>query len=229
MMMQAAAVIAAAGEGLRMKAATRKQYLVLDGVPVLARSLRLFLKHEKVGQVVVVIPPGDADSVREMLNLHCPGEDITLVKGGASRRESVGHGLDAVSGQASLVCIHDAARPFATRQLLDHLLAEATRHGAAVPVLSLSDTVKEVNEAGFVLATPARESLRRVQTPQVFLREVIIEAYRCAHERIPRATDDASLVEMAGRPVKTVSGEEENIKITSPRDLALASIILKGS
>ena len=97
-----------------------------------------------------------------------------------------------------------------------------------MPVLSLSDTVKEVNEAGFVLSTPARENLRRVQTPQVFLREVIIEAYRYAHEQSIRATDDASLVEMNGRPVKTVSGEEDNIKITSPRDLALASIILQG-
>ncbi len=212
-----------------MESSTRKQYLELEDKPVLIRSIQLFLDHRKVEQVVVVIPPGDRESVGAMLEEYCPGRTVTLTEGGKSRQESISRGLQVVLENAGLVCIHDAARPLASGGLLENLLEEAALHGAAVPVIPLSDTVKEVGPGGFVLKTPPRDSLRRVQTPQVFLKEVIAEAYGRALENGWPATDDASLVEMIGRPVKTVAGETNNLKITSPHDLMLASIILRGA
>ncbi|MFO7953167.1 MAG: 2-C-methyl-D-erythritol 4-phosphate cytidylyltransferase [Bacillota bacterium] len=226
--MKAAAIIAAAGEGLRMKSSTRKQYLILEQKPVLIRSLQLFVEHEAVEQIVVVIPPGDHQEVRSMLEAYWPDQNIALVTGGDSRQESVSLGLKVISQKSGLICIHDAARPLVSKKLLESLLAEAKKHGAAVPVLPLSDTIKEIGPEEFVLSTPSRENLRRVQTPQVFLQEIIFEAYKHAARNNFLATDDASLVERTGGFVKMVPGEINNLKITSPEDLALASIILRG-
>lgn len=227
--MDVSVVIAAAGKGLRMESPLRKQYLFLDKVPVLARSLNLFLEHHRVCEVIAVIPPGERPEVQKLLQPYCPIERIRLVDGGSTRQESVGRGLEALSGQGSLICIHDAARPLASPGLLEALLEAAEAWGAAVPVIPLTDTVKEVDAKGMILATPRRETLRLVQTPQVFRRHIITAAYRQARDRGLIATDDASLVEAAGRPIKAVPGEPENLKITSPRDLDLASLLLKES
>lgn len=234
--MKAAAIIAAAGEGLRMKNAIRKQYLVLEEKPVLVRSMQLFLDHRAVTEIIIVVPPGEQGAVSRLLQPYCQLDEIKLVEGGSSRQESVGRGLKAVSEEAGLVCIHDAARPLASADLLDALLDTASEKagssrgcGSAVPVIPLNDTVKEVDRDGFVLSTPARDSLSLVQTPQVFRREIILDAYSHAAANDFEATDDASLVEAMGRPVKTVSGELNNFKITSPLDLMLASLLLKGA
>ncbi len=225
--MDVTAIIAAAGQGLRMESATRKQYLFLEKVPVLARSLNLFLQDSLVSEVIAVIPPGERAEVQNLLQPYCPIERIMLIDGGATRQESVGRGLEASSGRGDLVCIHDAARPLASPGLLETLLSAASEWGAAIPVLPLTDTIKEVDREGMVLATPEREALRLVQTPQVFQREVISAAYRQAGELGLKATDDASLVEAMGRPVKAVPGEAKNLKITSPQDLELASLFIK--
>lgn len=227
--MKAAAVIAAAGKGLRMGGAGRKQYLMLEGIPVLARSAGLFLKHPAVKEIVIVVPPGEVETVKELLQPFCSSEKIKFTEGGATRQESVGRGVAAVSASFDLICIHDAARPLASAELLDNLLAVAADHGAAVPAVPLNDTVKEVDARGLIVATPARENLRLVQTPQVFRREIILQAYEKAGGSGPVATDDAALVEQMGLPVFTVPGELSNFKITSPRDLILASALLKGA
>lgn len=226
--MNVSAVIAAAGKGLRMNSSTRKQFLILDGIPVLARSLQLFLDHDRVKEIVVVCPPGEKEETSKLLEPHCRPEMVRLVEGGATRQESVRRGIMALCQPAGLVCIHDAARPFASTQLIDKLLEAAALAGAAVPVVVPGDTVKEIDGGGMVLRTLQRASLRLVQTPQVFKGEVIAEAYRTAGEKAITATDDASLVEALGRPVVTVPGEESNIKITTPLDLALATLLLKG-
>ncbi len=227
--MKAAAIIAAAGAGLRMKCAARKQYLVLEGIPVLARSARLFLDHPSFTEIIVVIPPGDDKVVRELLRPYISLDRLKLVEGGTSRQESVGNGLKAISAEAELVAIHDAARPLATPGLLALLLDSAAQWGAAIPVIQLSDTLKEVDAAGFVQSTPAREKLRLVQTPQLFKRDLIEKAYLTFQDAGGKATDDAALVELLGEPVITVPGEQSNFKITSPLDLFLASLILKGA
>ena len=221
------AIVAAAGQGLRMESVTRKQYLFLEKVPVLARSLNLFLQNSRIGEVIAVIPSGERSDVQNLLQPYCPIERIRLVDGGATRQESVGRGLDELPEQAALVCIHDAARPLASSGLLDALLGAAEEWGAAVPVLPPADTIKEVDRSGLIVSTPDREFLRLVQTPQVFKKDIITTAYSRAGEKGLQATDDASLVEAMGRPVKTVPGEAENLKITSPRDLDLASLIIK--
>jgi 2-C-methyl-D-erythritol 4-phosphate cytidylyltransferase len=226
--MQAAAVIAAAGEGLRMGSAIRKQYITLEGIPVLARSLLLFLEEQSIVEAVVVVPPGEIEAVSGLLAAHCSLSKVSFAEGGATRQESIGRGLRAVSGQVDLVCIHDAARPLVSKALLQSLLEAASCWGAAIPVIPLSDTVKEIDRDGFVVSTPLRERLRRVQTPQVFRRSLILEAHEQARKCGLTATDDAALVEMLGQPVRTVPGELSNLKITSPRDLILASLILKG-
>lgn len=226
--MRASAVVVAAGAGQRMAMNLRKQYLTLGGIPVLVRSLQLFLDHPSVGEVVAVIPPGEAGIVEELLRPYFPPQKVRLVDGGADRSESVDRGLKALEEEAELVCIHDAARPLASAGLLDRLLNAAARWGAAVPVLELSDTVKEIDGAGFILSTPDREKLRLVQTPQVFKRDIIIEAYRNSAAAVLNATDDARLVELSGRAIKTVPGEAENLKITRPLDLKLATLLLEG-
>lgn len=226
--MDVSAVIAAAGKGLRMNSATRKQFLVLDGVPVLARSLQVFLDHGRVNEIIVVCPPGEKEETSKLLEPYSRPEMVRLVEGGASRQESVHKGIMALCQPAGLVCIHDAARPFASNRLLDKLLEAAALAGAAVPVIVPGDTVKEVDGKGMVLRTPQRTSLRLVQTPQVFKGEIIAEAYRNAGKKAITATDDASLVEALGKPVVTVPGEESNLKITTPLDLALANLLLKG-
>ncbi len=227
--MKVAAVIAAAGAGLRMEAAMRKQYFTLGGMPVLARSLKLFIEHRAVDVIIAVIPPGEADAVRVLLQPHLPLKKIKLIEGGATRQASVASGLAAVTADTELVCIHDAARPLASSDLLDRLIAAASQWGAAIPVLQPSDTIKEVDREGFVVNTFTRDKLRLVQTPQVFRRDIILEAYRQAGIAGLTATDDAALVEMIEKLVKTIPGEAENIKITKPDDFLVAALLLEGA
>lgn len=227
--MKVAAVIAAAGAGLRMEATMRKQYFTLGGIPVLARSLKLFTGHRAVTEVIAVIPPGEAEAVRVLLQPHLPSEQIKLVEGGATRQASVARGLALIAEDAELVCIHDAARPLASSDLLDRLIAAAARWGAAIPVLQPSDTIKEVDREDFVVKTLQRDKLRLVQTPQVFRLDLILEAYREAEKAGLTATDDASLIEMIEKPVKTLPGEAGNIKITKPDDFLVAALLLEGA
>lgn len=227
--MNAAAVIAAAGEGARMGGATRKQYLLLEGIPVLARSVNLFIEHPAVREIVVVVPPGEVEAVKEFLQPFCAPGKIKFIEGGITRQESVAFGMAAVSVEAELICIHDAARPLATTKLLGKLIGAAITEGTAVPVIPLNDTVKEVGNKGFIISTPDRAKLRLTQTPQVFRRDIIVQAYNNATELSLTGTDDSALVEQMGLPVFTVPGELSNLKITSPRDLILASVLLKGA
>jgi 2-C-methyl-D-erythritol 4-phosphate cytidylyltransferase len=226
--MKAAAIVAAAGTGLRMKNETRKQYLILAGKPVLGRSLNLFIEHPGFDTVIAVIPPGEEDAVKQLIEPYCPVGQVTLTAGGDTRQESVRRGLDLVPDWVDLVCIHDAARPLASPDLLKILLSAAEEFGAAIPVIAVSDTVKEIDNEGFVMATPSRDRLRLVQTPQVFRRELLKKAYEMALRSGFEATDDASLVEAAGFAVKTVPGETANLKITTPLDLVMAVHLLKG-
>ena len=195
---------------------------------MLARSLNLFLEHPALTEVIAVIPPGEEKAVRELLQRHCPLDKLKFTGGGSTRQESVSRGLEALSVEAELVCIHDAARPLASAGLIDSLLKAAARWGAAIPAIALSDTIKKVDQQGFVQSTPGREGLRLAQTPQVFRRDIIVQAYRQANQNRVIATDDASLVELFGKPVMTIPGEHINLKITSSSDLIYASLLLKG-
>ncbi|MFN8023970.1 MAG: 2-C-methyl-D-erythritol 4-phosphate cytidylyltransferase [Acidimicrobiales bacterium] len=197
-------VVVAGGSGARFGRA--KQYEALGASRVLDRSVGV-AAAASVG-VVVVVPVADVESERRVFD--------HVVAGGASRSESVRAGLAAVPPDATVVCVHDAARPFASPQLYARVVAAVTAGAdGAIPGIAVTDTIKVVDADGAVLATPARDSLRAVQTPQAFRAEVL----RRAHASGGEGTDDAALVESAGGRVVVVDGEADNRKITHPADL----------
>jgi len=227
--MLATAIIAASGQGRRMASQVKKQYLVLNGIPVLARTIRVFLEHGGFARIVVVVPPGETGQAGKVLKPHLSLDNLILVEGGRRRQDSVYNGLRAIEPAAGeLICIHDGARPLLSLSLLNKVLEAAARWGAAVPVIPVTDTLKEVTPEGLIKQTVSRELLRRVQTPQVFRQELIREAYTKAASLGIEATDDAYLVELLGYEIMTVPGEYGNIKITSPEDLLIATALLKG-
>jgi 2-C-methyl-D-erythritol 4-phosphate cytidylyltransferase len=222
----AAAVVVAAGSGSRMGAAGaggRKQYLEIEGEPVLLRALRPFLHHPAVAATVVVLPPADLEHPPAWLL----GLPILLVAGGAERGDSVWNGLRRVPASCDAVLIHDGARPFVTAALIDRVLQRAWDAGA-ITALPVTDTIKEVDETGRVVRTPERAGLWQAQTPQGFPRAALLAIYGRAREEGVLATDDASLFERYGLPVHVVAGDPENIKITRPLDLVLARALARG-
>lgn len=194
---------------------------------MLVRALRLFLGPGGAEAVVVVVPPGDREEAACLVEEHCPPGELIFIEGGATRLLSVARGLEALPPGPNLVAVHDGARPLATPALLRRVINAALEHGAALPALVPPDTVKVVDERGFVVNTPSREDLRLVQTPQVFRRDLLLKAYSEALRQGREATDDAALVEALGKPVFTVPGERTNIKLTRPGDLALAGLYLE--
>ncbi|HEV3396848.1 MAG TPA: bifunctional 2-C-methyl-D-erythritol 4-phosphate cytidylyltransferase/2-C-methyl-D-erythritol 2,4-cyclodiphosphate synthase [Xanthobacteraceae bacterium] len=217
-----AAVVVAAGRGLRAGGDMPKQYRHLAGEPVIRASLRLFAQHPEVGMVQPVIHPDDAarfGAAAAELKLLAP------VFGGATRQASVRAGLEALAPlRPDLVLIHDAARPYASAALVTRAIAAVEATGAAIPVMPLADTVKSVDRTGRLIeATLDRTVLRTVQTPQVFTFGPVLDAHRRAAESGREDfTDDAALAEWAGLKVAAFSGEAGNVKLTTAEDVARA-------
>ncbi|MFJ4007065.1 2-C-methyl-D-erythritol 4-phosphate cytidylyltransferase [Streptomyces sp. NPDC090023] len=227
-----AAVIPAAGRGVRLGPGAPKALRALNGTPMLIHAIRALAASRHVSLVVVVAPPEGAAEVKSLLDAHALPErtDFLVVPGGESRQESVRLGLDALPPAYDIVLVHDAARPLVPVDTVDTVV-EAVRDGApaVVPALPLADTVKEVEPASTpgepepVLGTPSRARLRAVQTPQGFDRATLIRAHDTVTEDV---TDDASMVERLGERVVTVPGHEEAFKVTRPLDLVLAEAVL---
>jgi len=222
---RAAVVVAAGGAGRRM-GGVRKQYLELLGEPILVHSLRPFLAHPEIGWVVVAIPPEDVKDPPEWLTGLDPR--IVVVAGGPERGDSVRLALEAVPEEAEVVLVHDAARPLVDRETIDRVLAAAFGGVGAVAAVPLADTLKEVDAAGRITATPDRRRFWRAQTPQGFPRRLLLDAARRAAEEGYVATDDAALVEHYGGEVIVVEGSAENFKVTTPADLVVAESILRS-
>lgn len=233
-----AAVIPAAGRGVRLGPGAPKALRALNGTPMLVHAVRALAASRAVSLVVVVAPPDGATEVKTLLADHALPErtDFVVVPGGATRQESVKLGLDALPPGIDIVLVHDAARPLVPVDTIDGVI-EAVRDGApaVVPALPVTDTVKEVAgpPAGPaapgapepVVATPDRARLRAVQTPQGFDRATLVRAHEAAVVG-EGATDDAGLVERLGEPVVLVPGHEEAFKVTRPLDLVLAEAVL---
>ena len=216
-----AAVIVAAGRGLRAGADMPKQFRQIGGAPMIRRSLLMFVEHAKVGAVQTVIHQDDV----AMFQSSVAGLDVLPpVFGGATRQNSVRAGLEALAPrQPDIVLIHDAARPYASAALVSRAIAAAERSGAAIPALPVTDTVKTVDAAGLVDQTLDRNTLRLVQTPQSFAFPALLEAHRrAAAAGRNDFTDDAALAEWAGLKVSVFEGEPGNIKITSAGDFVRA-------
>jgi len=215
--LKTAAIIVAAGRGLRAGAGGPKQYRMIGGRSVISRAMEPFCNHPQVFAVQPITNPDDIAVFNEAvsdLRYHAPAN------GGATRQASVHAGLEALADHApDIVLIHDAARPFVTPALIERAIAAAQITGAAVPGVAVTDTIKQVNEAGHVEATPDRARLRSAQTPQAFRFDVILEAHRrAAKEGRDDFTDDAALAEWAGLTVATFEGDLANMKLTTPED-----------
>lgn len=214
-------IIPAAGSGTRLGGTLPKQYQDLDGTPILVRTVRQALQHAAVSMVVVAVHPSMIDHARSLFAdvVH----RVLIVEGGPERQHSIAACLQHhATESAALVFVHDAVRPFANATLYDRVGRAANAHGAAVPVVEVTDTIKEVGANGFVARTLQRSELRAAQTPQAFRPDILRHAYRHAAAHGILGTDDASLVEACGVQVACVKGDLHNIKITTPVDLVLA-------
>jgi 2-C-methyl-D-erythritol 4-phosphate cytidylyltransferase len=217
-------VVVAAGQGTRLGGDLPKQFLPLRGVPVLLRAVRPFASHPEVAHVVVVLAPAQAVAPPEFL-APLAGAALTIVPGGRERADSVAAGLRALGGQCDIVLVHDAARPFVERRVIDAVIAHARAGEGAVAAVPVSDTLKEqgADDPTRVTRTVPRDRLWRAQTPQAFPRWMLEEAY--ARAEGSGATDDASLVEATGAVVRLVPDSPRNLKITTRDDLALAEAL----
>ena len=226
--MKTAALIVAAGRGTRARGPGRgpgpKQYAAIGGVPVLAQALRPFLAHPDIALVAVAIARGDEALYRTAVAGLASGKLLSPIGGGATRQASVGNGLRALSAHLpDGVLIHDAARPFVTRDVIDRVLGALAQWPGAIAALPLADTLKKAGPGGLIAATVDRAGLWRAQTPQGFRFADIL----AAHERARAAgledmTDDAAIAEWTGLPVGLVLGSVANAKLTTPEDFAMA-------
>lgn len=218
--MPTVAIVVAGGPGTRLGAKGPKGFVQLAGEPLVVRSLRAMLASPAVDRAIVVVPSGLLARARALLEpFNDAARPFTSVEGGAERQDSVRLGM-AAAGDADLLAIHDAARPFVSRATVDAVIAAARTHGAAIVAVPATDTIKQVHADGWIEATPAREHLWLAQTPQVFRADLLRSAHARAVDRA--ATDDAALVEALGQRVYVVRGNPENRKITTPDDLRWA-------
>ena len=217
------AVIVAAGSASRM-GGIDKVMATLGGEPMIRRTVRAFQECDAVSEIVIVTRE---DLIQPITNL-CAGYDKVklVVKGGASRQESVQMGLENLSKDIKLAAIHDGARPLASYELIDRSIRAANSYGAAAPAIPVKDTIKTV-EGGIVVNTPDRSKLWAVQTPQVFDIDLLKGALKKAYEDGAEVTDDCSAVERLGMKIKIVEGDEKNLKVTTPMDLKIAEMLLE--
>ena len=220
--MNVAAVIVAAGRGTRASGDLPKQFRQIGGEILLSRTLFMFLEHRNVGPVQPVIHPEDVALYQDVTSGISDARLLTPAFGGATRQASVRAGLEALAARKpDIVLIHDAARPFASGELLSRAIQAAAQSGAAIPALPVTDTVKSIDALGYVDKTLDRASLRLVQTPQAFSFDKLLAAHRRAQAAGREDfTDDAALAEWAGMKVAVFAGESSNIKITNAEDFA---------
>lgn len=225
----ASVIIPAAGVGQRMGTDTRKPFIELGGEPILFRTVRRLRNISGVFEIIVALHPDDLPRFQDEMWEEAQEAGVELaVAGGASRAQSVWNALEVVSARAELVAVHDAVRPFVPDDVVNALFSTARKRGAAVPVVPLQDTPKRI-EGDVVVETPRRTGLMRVQTPQVFKSDLLIEAYEYRMQTgglTEYVTDDSQLVEALGQEVVAVYGHELNMKITSPADLRVAEALL---
>lgn len=219
--MQRSTIIVAGGLGKRMGAAMPKQFLLLKGRPLLMWTLEAFHGYDAGMPLVLVLSPDHHDTWKALCATHAFGLPHTLVAGGAERFHSTQEGLKAVTHDG-LVAVHDGVRPLVSAELITRCFAAAEAHGAAIPVVPIGPSVREVTDEGSQAVDRSR--LRAVQTPQCFRVPLLRRAFELPFD--PAFTDEATLVERLGVEIHLVEGEEHNIKVTSPFDLKVAELVL---
>ena len=225
--MERFAILVAGGQGLRMGGDVPKQFLPLDGRPVLMHTIDRFREVFPDMHIIVVLPQGQHDYWHDLCRRHHLEGGFLTAPGGDTRFHSVLNGLNAIPADVSegLVGVHDGVRPFVSRDTLRRCYEEAARSGTAVPVTPVVETLRHVSPDGESMTVP-RSDYRLVQTPQVFSLALLRQAYRQPYA--PQFTDDASVVEALGERITLVEGNRENIKLTTPADLLLAKGIMEA-
>ena len=218
-------VIVAAGSSSRMKGED-KLLLDLCGKPVIWHTIRSFQICPLVNEIVIVTRPDLQGYLRSLCAAHNFDKVTSVVEGGSTRAHSVMRGMDHVSSKAGLVAIHDGARPLATADVIEKAVQKAAEYHAAAPAIPVKDTIK-LAQGGVVKSTPDRNKLFAVQTPQVFDRDLLCAALKKVRINEVAVTDDSSAVEYLGFAVKTVDGDEKNIKVTTPVDLKIAELFME--
>ncbi len=220
-------LIPAAGQGKRMESSVKKPYLMLAEKPILSHTIDRFEQNTVIDEIYVIVD--EADFITCHKNILKPfgyRKVQELVPGGETRQVSVFNGLGKLSDDVDFVIIHDGVRPFINDKIIFECLEATAEWGAAVSAVPVKETIKIANEECFIVDTPKRDRLWRVQTPQVFRRSLLVEAHKKAVQDGIDAPDDAVLVEKLGFPVKLVMGSYKNVKLTTPEDLRIAETLL---
>lgn len=226
--MKTIAIIPGAGFGVRMKAEIPKQFLKLQGKPILAITLEKFNACSLVNDIILVVPADDVDFCKkEIVKKYSLNKVIKVTAGGKRRQDSVRAGVEAIKGSYDSVLIHDGVRPFVSQETIKNSIEALKKERAVITAIPAKDTVKKVDETGYVVKTYERKLLWLIQTPQVFRYDDISRAHvKAATEGWDEVTDDARLMEKMGIPVKIIPGSEDNIKVTTPHDLEYAEFLL---
>lgn len=219
-------IIAAAGNSTRYGTGKSKQFLLLEGVPVLIKSVQAFEQIDDVEEIIITARKQDFDVIEAFLKQYGIQKVKCIVEGGVTRQDSIWAAVKKVSEKADLIAVHDGARPLVSRETINGVIEKAAQEGAAACAVPVKDTIKIIDSSGKIVTTPDRASLRAVQTPQVFDFALYKKAIEKAVSEGKQYTDDCQLIESIGRPVYLTEGDYENIKITTPDDLLVAEKFL---
>ncbi len=220
-------VITAGGRGTRMSSIEKKQFMLLDGRPIIFRTIDNFVEHNLVDEIIIVLPEAEIEFYNQRFRQEYTVKPVKCTIGAGTRQESVYNGLKAIDRADGLVLIHDGVRPFISADDIDRLIHTASVSGGVIPATRIKNTIKKI-EGDLIADTLDRSKLIQVHTPQVFKKELIIKLHnRAKNEGLNDFTDDAGILEYYGYDVKYVICSEKNIKITNPIDLLIAEYILK--
>lgn len=219
-------IIAAAGNSTRYGTGNSKQFLLLEGVPVLIKSVQAFEQIDEVKEIIITARKQDFDVIEGFLQQYNIKKVKSVVEGGATRQDSIAAAVKKVSEETEIIAVHDGARPLVSKETIIGVIEKAVEKGAAACAVPVKDTIKIIDSSGKIVTTPDRASLRAVQTPQVFDFALYKEAIDKAVSESKQYTDDCQLIESMGHPVYLTDGDYENIKITTPDDLLVAEKFL---
>ncbi|MGB9588141.1 MAG: 2-C-methyl-D-erythritol 4-phosphate cytidylyltransferase, partial [Armatimonadota bacterium] len=220
------AIIPASGLGRRLTSDVHKAFVPLLGRPLIIHTLAVFQESSEVAEIVLVVPSQHIARAQQLVSDYGLTKVRSVVAGGETRRDSVRNGLSQISSNCEIVLIHDGARPLVHHDVIAASIEAAKVDGAAIAAVPVIDTIKSSRDGQYVSKTLERDRLYAVQTPQTFQREIIQQAYEQAYADGYVGTDDASLVERLGLPVRIVTGSYDNIKVTTPTDLIIAECLL---
>ena len=219
------AIILAGGKGKRMGANVSKQYIEIDGKPILYYTLKRFSNCKDIDRIILVLPKDEIDYCKEeVLDKYSLKVDL-IVEGGKERQDSVNNALEQIIDD-EIVLIHDGARPFVSQRIINEGIKYARLYGASAPGVMPKDTIKIKSDENFSLSTPDRNTLVAIQTPQVFKFNIIKDCHRKVKEENLKVTDDTMVVELYGNKVYLYEGDYTNIKVTTPEDLILAEKLI---